>query len=56
MKQNMIHILHAINKIILPAFHKKDLNKLSKMDKLMIGYKLWIAKSMAKEEKPLAER
>lgn len=56
MKKGIIHILHSINKVILPSFHKKDLNKLTKLDKLMIGYKLWIAKELAQNVKPLAGR
>ncbi len=36
--------LAKINKVILPSMKKKDLTKLSKPDKLIIGYRYYITK------------
>ena len=34
--------LAKINKLILPRYSHKDLNKLSKMDYAVIGYRYWV--------------
>ncbi len=36
--------LAKINKVILPSMKTKDLMKLSKFDKLIIGYRYYITK------------
>jgi len=37
--------LAKVNKIILPRYSKRDLNHLSKLDKVLIGYRYWITKN-----------
>lgn len=36
--------LASLNKLILPSMRTKDLMKLSKVDKLIIGYRYYITK------------
>lgn len=36
--QFLFKIIHSIT----PSYHKKDLNTLSKWDKMMIGIKYWL--------------
>jgi len=38
-------MLARINKIILPRYSKKDLNQLSALDKVIIGYRYWVTKN-----------
>jgi len=38
----LFKILAKINKVILPRYSHKDLNKLSKMDYIIIGYRYWV--------------
>jgi hypothetical protein len=38
-------VLAKLNKIILPRYSKKDLSKLSKIDKLIIGYRYYVTKN-----------
>ncbi len=35
-------ILAKINKVILPRYSHKDLNKLSKLDYAIIGWRYWV--------------
>jgi hypothetical protein len=42
MKKSVFRILAKINKIILPRYSKKDLNRLSKVDKALIAYRYWV--------------
>jgi len=37
--------LAKINKLILPRYSKRDLNKLNKFDLLIIGYRYFITKN-----------
>jgi hypothetical protein len=41
----LFRILAKLNKIILPRYSKKDLSKLSKIDKLIIGYRYYVTKN-----------
>jgi len=36
--------LAKINKLILPRYSKRDLNKLKKVDLLIIGYRYYVTK------------
>ena len=45
MKKRFFQILAAINKVILPRYSNKDLSQLSKIDKLIIGYRYYITKN-----------
>lgn len=46
MKKGIFRLLSRINKKILPSYSKKqlDLSKASKLQKAVIGYKLWVTK------------
>jgi len=35
-------MLAAINKVVLPSYGKRDLSKLSKMDKAIVAYRYWV--------------
>jgi len=45
MKQSIFKILANINKAVLPSYRNKDLNKLSKVDKAIIGWRYWVTKN-----------
>lgn len=38
-------ILAELNKVLLPKISKKNLNKLSAFDKLVIGIRYWVTKN-----------
>lgn len=40
----MFKLLSKINRIILPSFIYRDLTRLNKLEKLIIGYRIWVAK------------
>lgn len=42
--------LAKINKLILPRYSKRDLNKLGKIDLLIIGYRYFITKNALKSK------
>lgn len=37
-------LLSFLNKLLLPKYYKRDLEKLSYFDKAIIGYKIWLVK------------
>ena len=41
-------LLAKINKVLLPRYSHRDLNKLSKTDKMIIGYRYWVTKNSLK--------
>lgn len=45
MKKSIFKILAKVNKIILPRYSQHDLNKLSKLDKVIIGYRYLVTKN-----------
>ena len=45
----MFKILAKINKFILPKYSKRDINKLSKIDQAIIGYRYWVTKNALEE-------
>ncbi len=45
MKKLLFKTLSEINKKILPSYIHKDLTKLSKIDKAIVGYRIWVTKS-----------
>jgi len=47
--KNAFKILAKLNKIILPSYARRNLNKLSKLDKAIIGYRYWITKNSLPE-------
>ena len=38
-------MLAKINKLILPRYSQRDLNKLKKFEKLIVAYRYWITKN-----------
>ena len=42
--------LAKINKLVLPRYSKRDLNKLNKFDLLVIGYRYFITKNALKSK------
>ena len=42
-------VLAKINKLLLPRYSKRDLNKLKKFDLLIIGYRYYITKKALEE-------
>jgi len=45
MSKKIFVILARINKIILPRYSKRNLNALSGLDKIIIGYRYWVTKN-----------
>jgi hypothetical protein len=47
MKKQIFKILAKINKSILPSLTKKgvDIAKLTKFQKVLLGYRLWVTKN-----------
>ena len=35
-------ILAKLNKLILPKYSKRDLSRLSKLDKALVAYRYWV--------------
>ncbi|MFM8833221.1 MAG: hypothetical protein ACKOEV_06255 [Cytophagales bacterium] len=42
MKKSIFQILAKINKVVMPSMAKKDLTKLSKLEKAMVVYRYWV--------------
>lgn len=42
MKKATFRILARINKILLPRYSKRDISRLSKLDKAVIAYRYWV--------------
>jgi hypothetical protein len=42
MKKTLFKIFAKINKAVMPSFGKKDLTKLSKLEKAMVAYRYWV--------------
>jgi hypothetical protein len=42
MKKSLFKLLAKINKALMPSFGKKDLTKLSKVEKAMVAYRYWV--------------
>jgi hypothetical protein len=42
MKKAMFKTLARLNKFLLPRYSKRDINKLSKVDKALIAYRYWV--------------
>jgi hypothetical protein len=42
MKKSLFKLLAIINKTLMPSFGKKDLTKLSKLEKAMVAYRYWV--------------
>ena len=42
MKTILFTLLAKFNKAVLPKYHKRDLAKLKKWEKAIVGYKYWV--------------
>jgi len=42
MKKSFFKVLAKLNKLILPRYSKRDINKLSKIDKALVAYRYWV--------------
>ncbi len=40
--KSIFKILAKINKVILPRYSQRDINRLSKMDKALVAYRYWV--------------
>ncbi len=45
LKKAFFKIMARINKIIMPKYSKKDITKLTKFEKAMVGYRYFITKN-----------
>ena len=41
-KKSLFKILAKINKLVLPRYSKRDMAKLSNVDKAMVAYRYWV--------------
>lgn len=41
-KRFLFKVLAGMNKLILPKYSKRDITKLSKMDKALVAYRYWV--------------
>jgi len=42
MKRTFFRALASFNRMVLPSYAQKDLNKLSKLEKAVVGYRYWV--------------
>lgn len=42
MKRILFKTLAKINKVIMPRFSKRDITRLSKLEKGMVAYRYWV--------------
>ena len=42
LQKRVFKILARINKLILPRYSKRDLAKLSKIEKALVAYRYWV--------------
>ncbi|MES2287896.1 MAG: hypothetical protein V4547_19565 [Bacteroidota bacterium] len=42
MKKKTFQLLAKFNKLFLPKYYKRDLNKLKTWEKAIVGYKYWV--------------
>ena len=42
MKKGFFKFLANLNRLILPRYSKRDINKLSKIDKALVAYRYWV--------------
>jgi len=50
MKRSFFKLLARFNKLVLPSFADKDLTKLSKLEKAVVGYRYWVTINSLPEE------
>ncbi len=42
MMKPIFKILAKLNKLFLPKYSKRDINRLSKLDKVLVAYRYWV--------------
>lgn len=42
LKKSIFKALARLNKLILPRYSKRDINRLSKLDKIVVAYRYWV--------------
>jgi hypothetical protein len=42
LKKSLFRILARLNKIILPRYSRRDITRLSKLDKALVAYRYWV--------------
>ena len=42
LKKSIFKVLARINKVIVPRYSKRDITKLSKLDKALVAYRYWV--------------
>jgi hypothetical protein len=42
MKKSFFKILAKLNKLVLPKYSKKDITRLSKIDKALVAFRYWV--------------
>ena len=42
LQKKLFKILARINKLVLPRYSKRDLAKLSKIEKALVAYRYWV--------------
>jgi hypothetical protein len=42
MKKSFFKLLAKLNKLILPRYSKKDITRLSKIDKALVAFRYWV--------------
>jgi hypothetical protein len=44
-KKIVFKTLAKINRVLLPRYSKRDINRLSKLDKIIVAYRYWVTKN-----------
>jgi len=42
MKKAIFKVLAKVNKMLMPRYSKRDITKLSKLDKALVAYRYWV--------------
>lgn len=42
MKKDFFKLLAKLNKLILPRYSKRDITRLTKIDKALVAYRYWV--------------
>lgn len=45
MKKSLFRLLARINKLVLPKMWHRDLSRLSKVQKAIVGWRIWVTKN-----------
>jgi hypothetical protein len=45
MKKSLFKVIARINKWVLPQYSKRDITRLSKLDKAIIAFRYWVTKN-----------